>query len=54
MAFKIALSAGHGKNTAGKRCKKSLDPNETREWVLNNRIADKVENLLKSYCIILD
>lgn len=44
--FKIALSAGHYKNTAGKRCLKSLDPNETREWVLNDRIADKVEKLL--------
>lgn len=41
--FKIALSAGHGKHTAGKRCDRTLDPNETREWVLNNRIADKVE-----------
>ena len=49
MAFKIALSAGHGRYTAGKRCLKSLDPKETREWVLNSRIADKVENLLKSY-----
>lgn len=47
--FKIALSAGHHKYTAGKRCLKSLDPNETREWVLNNRIADKVEALLKAY-----
>ena len=49
MAFKIALSAGHGKNTPGKRCLKSLDSKETREWVLNSRIADKVEELLKSY-----
>ena len=49
MAFKIALSAGHGKYTAGKRCLKSLDKNETREWVLNDRIADKVEALLKNY-----
>lgn len=49
MSFKIALSAGHHKYIAGKRCLKSLDPNETREWVLNNRIADKVEKLLKSY-----
>lgn len=49
MAFRIALSAGHGKNTAGKRCLKSLDVNETREWVLNDRIADKVESLLKNY-----
>jgi len=49
MAFKIALSAGHGRNTAGKRCLKSLDPKETREWVLNSRIADKAEDLLKNY-----
>lgn len=49
MAFKIALTAGHYKGTAGKRCLKSLDPNETREWVLNDRIADKVERLLQGY-----
>ena len=47
--FKIALSAGHYKNTAGKRCMKALDPNETREWILNDRIADKVEKLLLQY-----
>lgn len=45
--FKIALTAGHYKYTSGKRCLKTLDPNETREWVLNDRIADKVEALLK-------
>ena len=44
--FRIALTAGHYKYTAGKRCLKSLDPNETREWVLNDRIADKIEHLL--------
>lgn len=47
--FKIALSAGHGKNTAGKRCMKSIDPKQTREWVLNARIAEKVEDLLLDY-----
>lgn len=47
--FKIALTAGHYKYTAGKRCLKTLDPNETREWVLNDRIADKIEKLLKQY-----
>ena len=47
--YRIALTAGHYKYTAGKRCLKSLDKNETREWVLNDRIADKVEKLLKSY-----
>jgi N-acetylmuramoyl-L-alanine amidase len=47
--FKIALGAGHGINTAGKRCLKSLDPNETREWWLNDRVCDHVESLLKDY-----
>ena len=49
MAFKIALTAGHYMGTYGKRCMKSLDPNETREWWLNDRIADKVEKLLQNY-----
>ena len=47
--FKIALTAGHYKGTPGKRCMKSLDPNETREWVLNDRICDKIEQKLKAY-----
>jgi N-acetylmuramoyl-L-alanine amidase len=38
--FKIAYCAGHYINTPGKRCLASLDPNETREWVLNDRVAD--------------
>lgn len=45
----IALDAGHGMKTAGKRCLKSLDPNQTREWFLNDRIMDKVEALLAEY-----
>lgn len=46
----IALDAGHGMKTAGKRCLKSIDPNETREWYLNDRIADIVEaELIKNY-----
>lgn len=49
MAYKIALDAGHYSKTAGKRCMKKLDPNETREWTLNDRIADKVEVLLQGY-----
>jgi len=49
MAFKIALTAGHYLYTAGKRCLKSLDPNETREWVLNDRIVTKVTQLLQGY-----
>ena len=47
--FKIALTAGHYLYTVGKRCLKSLDPGETREWVLNNRIADRVLQLLEEH-----
>ena len=47
--FKIALDAGHGLYTAGKRCLKSIDPNETREWSLNSRIAEKVTEKLETY-----
>ena len=47
--MKIALNAGHGYNTSGKRCLKSIDKNETREYVLNKRICDKVESALKRY-----
>jgi N-acetylmuramoyl-L-alanine amidase len=45
----IAIDAGHGLTTSGKRCMKALDANETREWWLNNRIADRLEVLLASY-----
>ena len=47
--FKIALDAGHGYYTPGKRCLRSIDANETREWWLNDRICDKVEEKLKGY-----
>lgn len=39
MSFKIAYGAGHYLYTAGKRVHKKLDANETREWVLNDRVA---------------
>lgn len=47
--FKLALNAGHGLYTAGKRCDKRFDPNETREWTLNNRICNKIQEKLKDY-----
>ena len=47
--LKLALGAGHGINVAGKRCLKSLDPNETREWVMGDRICDRIEELLADY-----
>lgn len=47
--FKLALDAGHGINTAGKRCDARFDPKQTREWTLNSRICDKIGELLKNY-----
>ena len=47
--MKIAIDAGHGLNTLGKRCLKSIDPKQTREWVLNDRIADYLTEYLKGY-----
>lgn len=47
--MRIALTAGHYIGTSGKRCIKSLDKNETREWVLNNRICEKIESKLSAY-----
>lgn len=38
--FKIAYCAGHYINTPGKRIPANLDPKQTREWVLNDRVAD--------------
>ena len=52
--MKICIDAGHGKNTAGKRCLKTIDANETREWVLNNRVAELLSKLLENYgCDVL-
>ena len=52
--LKIALDAGHHRYTSGKRCLKSIDPAQTREWVLNDRIARLVERELERYdCTVL-
>ena len=47
--FRLALTAGHYMETPGKRCLKTLDPKETREWWLNNRVADNIQKKLKAY-----
>lgn len=47
--LKIAIDAGHYKGTPGRLCLAALDPNETREWELNRRVADKLEELLERY-----
>lgn len=51
---KIALDAGHGLYTAGRRCMAAFDPAETREWQLNDRIMDKLQATLQDYdCEVL-
>lgn len=47
--IKVAIDAGHGINTPGKRIPKTLDSNNTREWTLNNRIVTNVVNQLKPH-----
>ena len=49
MSLKIAYCAGHYIDTPGKRCLKSIDPNETREWVLNDRVADYFAKAAQEY-----
>lgn len=47
--FKIAVDAGHYLQTPGKRVDKALDPAQTREWVLNDRVARYMEEASKQY-----
>ena len=45
----ICIDAGQCLSTPGERCLKSIDLNETREWVLNSRVANKLEAILAGY-----
>lgn len=45
--MKVAIDAGHGYHTPGRRCLKQLDGAETREWTLNARVAEEVIHHLK-------
>lgn len=42
--MKIAIDAGHGYNTTGKRT-----PDGIKEWTLNDKVRDKVVEILKDY-----
>lgn len=42
--LKVALDAGHGYNTAGKRT-----PDDIREWYMNARVCDFIADKLKQY-----
>lgn len=47
--FIVAADAGHYWGTPGKRCMKKYDPNETREWVLNDRVARAFQERAAAY-----
>ena len=47
--FIVAADAGHYWGTPGKRCLKKLDPNETREWVLNDLVARAFQERAAEY-----
>lgn len=44
MSKLIALDAGHGMNTSGKQT-----PDGIKEWELNDKVRDKIVNMLKDY-----
>lgn len=45
----LALDAGHGINTPGRRCSKEFDPQQHREWWLNDRVARYVQERAAGY-----
>ena len=49
MSKVIAIDAGHGINTPGRRCLASLDPEQHREWWLNSRVALYLQQELQNY-----
>ena len=47
--FKLAYCAGHDLSTPGKRVPAALDPAQTREWVLNDRVVRGLEEAAGAY-----
>lgn len=47
--FILALDAGHYLATPGKRCLRSLDPKQTREWILNDRVTRYQQERARMY-----
>ena len=47
--FRIAIGAGHYRGTAGRRIPAALDPNQTREWLLNDRVAQYFAEAANQY-----
>ena len=49
MAFRIAVDPGHYRYTPGNKLSSALDPAETREWILNDRVARHFAEAAKTY-----
>ncbi|MCI6729246.1 MAG: N-acetylmuramoyl-L-alanine amidase [Clostridiales bacterium] len=47
--FKLALDAGHGMDTQGRRIPGTLDPEEHREWWLNDRVCRYIAQAAAEY-----
>lgn len=47
--FKLALDAGHGLYTDGRRIPKNLDPEQHREWWLNDRVCRYIAQAAAEY-----
>ena len=47
--FLLALDAGHGLPTEGRRIPANLDPNQRQEWWLNQRICNYIAEAAKQY-----
>lgn len=47
--FKLALDAGHGMDTQGCRIPATLDPEEHREWWLNDRVCRYIAQAAAEY-----
>lgn len=47
--FKLALDAGHGMDTQGRRIPETLDPEEHREWWLNDRVCRHIARAAAEY-----
>ena len=47
--FKLAIGPGHYLGTKGRRIPKALDPEQTKEWPLNNRVAEYVMEAAQQY-----
>lgn len=49
--MKIIIDCGHYYFTPGKRVPAELDPEETREWVLNQLVGRQLQSLLSSHML---